>query len=100
MSWKSRWFSFDSYESPNIGMHLGTNNGAHICIESIGLFTLKPKYLFMVDFDVVFIELLYGLEGPDLDRRWFRCIILFKLFCIMCDMCVDNDGCMWQHKNA
>jgi hypothetical protein len=81
-------------------MHLETNKGAHICIEPIGFFTLKPKCLFMVNFDVVFIALLYGLEGLDLDRRRFRCVILFKLFCIMCDMCVDNYGCMWQHKNA
>jgi hypothetical protein len=34
----------------------------------------------MVDFDMVFIALLYGLEELGLDRRQFGCAILLKLF--------------------
>ncbi len=39
------------------------NNRAHICIEPIGPFTLKLEFSFTVDFDIMLIGLLYGLEG-------------------------------------
>jgi hypothetical protein len=70
-------------------------------IEPIGLFTLKPKCSFMVDFNMIFIALLYGLGGPDLDREVISmCYTIQAIFCIMCYMCVDDDSCMWRHKNA
>jgi len=55
----------------------------------------------MVDFNMIFIALLYGLGGPDLDREVISmCYTIQAIFCIMCYMCVDDDSCMWRHKNA
>jgi hypothetical protein len=50
---------------------------------------------------MIFIALLYSLGGPNLDREavWM-CYTIQAMFCIMCYMCVDNDICLWQHKNA
>ncbi len=51
----------------------------------------------MVDFDIMFIALLYGLGGLEpWIRGRFGCVVLFKLFFYY----VDNDGCMWWHKSA
>jgi hypothetical protein len=65
------------------------------CIKPIGHFNLKPKCSFMVDFNMIFIALLYGLGGPNLDREavWMRHTIQ-AIFCIMCYICVDNDSCI------
>jgi hypothetical protein len=70
------------------------NNGVHICMEPIGPFTLKLEFSFMVDFDMMLIGLLYGLEGlqPRIRGR-FGYVVQFKLFFYLCYMCVDNDGC-------
>ncbi len=69
----------------------------HICIKPIGLFTLKSKCSFMVDFNIVFIKLLYGLErlGPS---TWMMlmCYIIQDIFVVwiicvltMMDVCGD-----------
>jgi hypothetical protein len=57
------------------------NDVAHICIKPIGPFTVELKISFMVDFDIVFIALLYGLGGlePRIRGR-FGCVVIFKLF--------------------
>jgi hypothetical protein len=49
---------------------------------------------------MIFIALLYGLGGPDLDREVVCMCYTFQAIFVLCCMCVDNDGCMWQHKNA
>jgi hypothetical protein len=58
------------------------------CIEPIGFFTLKPKCSFMVDFDMIFITLLYGLEGRDLDRKAVCMCNIFQAIFVLCVTCV------------
>jgi len=43
--------------------HRQLKDEAHICIEPIGPFTLELEFSFMVDFNILFIALLYGLRG-------------------------------------
>jgi hypothetical protein len=61
---------------------------AHICIKPIGVFILKSKCSFMVDFDIVFIKLLHGLErlGPSTWMMWL-CYTIQDIF-VVCIICV------------
>jgi hypothetical protein len=58
------------------------------CIEPIGFLTLKPKSSFMVDFDMIFITLLYGLEGLDLNREAVCMCNTFQAIFVLCVTCV------------
>ncbi len=65
-----------------------TNNGVHICIKPIGLFTLKPKCSFLLNFDMVFIAFLFRLGGPDPYRgAVWMCYIIQVIF-VLCVICM------------
>jgi hypothetical protein len=58
------------------------------CIKPLGLFTWKPKCSFMVDFDMMFIALLYGLGGLDLDREAICMCYTIQAILVLCVTCV------------
>jgi hypothetical protein len=53
-----------------------------------GLLTLKSKCSFIVDFDMIFIALLYGLRGPDLDRKAVWMCYTIQVIFVLCVTCV------------
>ncbi len=50
---------------------------------------------------MIFFTLVYGLEilGPNIGMMWM-CYTIQVILVVMDYMCVDNNGCMWGHKNA
>ncbi len=65
-----------------------TDNGVHICIKPIGLFMLKPKCSFLLDFDMIFIALLYGLEGLDPYRSVVWMCYIIQIIFVLCVICM------------